>query len=764
MFLAVASVTVGMAGAPTYGQNVSDGAAIFGAQCAVCHGEDGQGVADEYAKPLGGDRSERSLTRLIAKTMPADDPTACEGADAEAVASYLYDAFYSPVARARIAPARIELSRLTVRQYQNAVTDLIGSFREPPPAPEGRGLRGAYYDSRRPRGRDPALDRVDPSVAFDFGVTSPDPEKLKPHEFSARWEGSVLAPETGKYEFIVRTDHAARLWVNDGDTALIDAWVKSGDGTEYRGVIRLLAGRAYPIRLEFSKAKQGVDDSKDRKGPPPEVPAFIRLEWLRPGRVAEVIPDRNLIPARGSESFVLEAEFPPDDRSIGYERGTSVSKAWEDATTEAAIEVAGYVAEHLRELSGVKDDAEDREVRLRSFARLFVERAFRRPLSDDVAALYVDRQFAEAPDLEMAIKRVVLLALKSPRFLYLEPDAEHDAYDVASRLSFGLWDSIPDADLLDAAASDRLSTREQVADQARRMLDDPRADAKLSAFFRDWLRLDDPSDLVKDAETFPGFDEAVASDLRTSLELTLDDILRGDDPDFRRLFLGTETYLNGRLAAFYGVDLPKDAPFQKVALDPEERSGILAHPYLLARLAYTGSTSPIHRGVFLTRGVLGRTLNPPPEAFTPLDPGSHPDLNTRERVALQTSPETCMGCHGMINPLGFALERFDAVGRYRAEELGRPVDADGSYLDRAGDRVEFSGARELAAFLASSDEVEGAFVRSLFHHLVKQPMLAFGDETPSDLTRSFGDHDGRLPDLMVSILAETALEGRSPAP
>src|SRR5205085_3429512 len=107
-------------------------------------------------------------------------------------------------------------------------------------------------------------------------------------------------------------------------------------------------------------------------------------------------------------------------------------------------------------------------------------------------------------------------------------------------------------------------------------------------------------------------------------------------------------------------------------------------PYLLAAFAYTGSTSPIHRGVFLTRNVLGVAMRPPPDAFTPLAEDLHPGLTTRERVALQTKPANCQSCHNVINPLGFTLEKFDAVGRYRTQENGKPVDASGAYETHSG--------------------------------------------------------------------------------
>ncbi len=159
----------------------------------------------------------------------------------------------------------------------------------------------------------------------------------------------------------------------------------------------------------------------------------------------------------------------------------------------------------------------------------------------------------------------------------------------------------------------------------------------------------------------------------------------------------------------------RDAPFQKVYLDPRERAGVLTHPYLMASFAYTASSSPIHRGVFIARSVLGRVLRPPPEAVAPLAPDLHPDLTTRQRVTLQTKAESCQSCHGMINPLGFTLEHFDAVGRYRKDEKGRPIDATGSYETRTGEIVKFDGVRELAAFLAGSEETHTAIVQQLFH-------------------------------------------------
>jgi hypothetical protein len=526
-----------------------------------------------------------------------------------------------------------------------------------------------------------------------------------------------------------------------------------------------------------------VDDSdKNKDRAPPKVKASIALEWKLPHLPAETIPARCLSPKTTSELYVVTAPFPPDDRSVGYERGTTISKAWDQATTDAAIETAVYVADRIDELTGLRQrergqsgrrrrdesqnqqpqvSASDRDAKLRDFCRKFAERAFRRPLTDEQQQVFIDRQFSEAETSEAAVKRVVLLALKSPRFLYREigsASENHtpDAYDVASRLSFGLWDSLPDEALLKAAAEGQLATQEQIVAQAERMLADLRTRSKVRQFFLQWLKIEQVPDMVKDPEHYPEFNEAVAADLRASLELFLEQTIWSEKSDFRELLLSEAVPLNGRLAGLYGAQLADYAPFEKVSLAGADRAGLLSHPYLLAAFAYTETTSPIHRGVFISRSLLGRALKPPPMAVSPLAPDVHKDLTTRERVALQTNSAACMSCHGMINPLGFTLEHYDAIGRYRAEEQGKPIDARGKYLTRSGDTVEFAGVRDLAKFLADSDETHSAFVQQLFHYLVKQPIRAYGPERRSELKAAFKQNEFNIQRLVATIVASAA--------
>lgn len=739
------------------------GKKIYTENCAYCHGGQGEGTK-KHKQALIGDRSVAQLAEVIAETMPEDDPGSLKPSEASAVAAFIHDAFYSKVARERNRPARVELARLTVRQYRQTMTDLIGSFRDPVAYNDAEHGLSAEYSKGKRRNAMSAVKRIDPKVEFDFGTGTPVPEITDPLEFTIRWTGSVVAPETGEYQFTVRSEHAARLWINDPNTALIDAAVRSGKDDEHSGTIQLIAGRRYGLRLEFTKAQQIADANNKRNDIVP-VKASILLSWKRPQGLVEPIPPRYLSPQSLPENFTSTTPFPPDDRSYGWERGTFVSKEWDQATTDAALEAVAGMAGRLPALAGYSesDPADKKAEKLRAFCKMFAERAFRKPLTPELAQLVIEEQFGSVSDPELAAKRTLVLILKSPRFLYREVTGGTDGQDVAARLSYGLWDSIPDKELRRAAEAGELTTKEQIAKQAERMLADPKAKNKLREFFLAWLKADTLPDLAKDAERFPGFDAGTVADLRTSLEMLLDDVIWSEGSDYRRLFTTDQVYLNERLGKLYGVEAPAGGEFVKTALDPEQRAGILTHPYLLSNFAYTSDSSPIHRGVFLMRGVLGQALKPPPEAVTPFTADLHPSLTTRERVSLQTEATSCSICHGIINPLGFTLEHFDAIGRYREKDREKPVDATGTYRTRKGDSVAINGAKELAAFLVGSEEAHAAFTEQLFHHLVQQPMRAYGESTLDDLRQSFEKHDYDIRKLIVEIMVASSLAGRQDA-
>jgi cytochrome c553 len=727
------------------------GRKIYQDKCASCHGAKGEGVRNEYADPLVGDRSLASLIRYIEKQMPEDKPGTCVGEEAKQVSAYIYDAFYSPEAQLRANPPRVELTRLTVGQYRTTIADLIGSFHGVSKPEDARGIKAEYFNDKRGfNGQKRPIERVEPTVQVRFADGAKPGDEFDAEEYAIRWSGALIAPETGDYDLIVETANGMRLWVNDRDKPLIDGWVRSGEDPRLVTTIRLLAGRHYFLKLEVAKEKK-------------EKVVAATLKWKPPHQPETVIPERALSPAGGSQWLVITTPFPPDDNSLGYERGASVSKAWEEATTQAAFEVAGYVTSKLQRISNVKPDDGEAKAKYMAFCRRFAERAFRRPLADEQATFFVDQHFAGDAALDEAVKKSLLLILKSPRFLYLGLDGTAgDPYTIAAKASYALWDSLPDQRLLDLAKKGELAKREVLTREVERMRDDPRTRTKLRAFFHRWLKVDDLHGLAKDAARFPGFDDTLVADLRASLDLFIDEVMNEPASDYRRFFSDRGLWLNGRLARFYGLDKPANAPFEKIAFDDQPRAGVLTHPLLMAGFAYNATTSPIHRGVFVSRNLLGRRLRSPPDSITPESPHLSPKLTTRERISKQTKPTSCQSCHDMINPLGFTMEHFDTVGRYRADEGGKAIDASGGYLRSDAEMASFANARDLGTFLADSAEAQGAFVERMFKDAIKQPILAYGAQEKDRLRRFFSDNGCNIRQLLAEIVVSSALA--TPAP
>jgi hypothetical protein len=723
------------------------GAELYQRHCASCHGAVGEGVPSGYPNPLAGDKSIAQLARVIDRTMPEGEPESVNADEANRIAEFIHGEFYSPVAQARREPPRIELSRLTVTQYRNTVADLVGSFRNRIVQPKDRGLEARYYNSRRTNKESLVIERRDPQVKFDWGEGSPDADKIPADEFAVHWTGSLLAPHTGPYEIVVAAENGFRLWLNDDEVPFIDGGVKSGEKFELRESMFLLGGRGYRLRLEMFKSKKG----NDKRG-------AIALSWRPPHGRLEPIPEHHLSPQWCPKVCVVNTPFPPDDRSYGYERASSISKEWDQATSAAALEVSAQVASRMNELAGVNNKGDERATRVREFCDRFVERAFRRPLSDETKQRYVDGAFRAAganPDeaaLEVAVRRVVLTTLKSPLFLFREIEGEpNDPYNVASRLAYHLWDCPPDESLREKARDGKLGTRDDVREAAWAMVRDERTLTKFRAFLRQWLNIEHLPEIAKDSEAFPEFNADVVADLRTSLEREIEVLATLEEGTYGDLLNGDGLWLNGPLAKVYGAELAPDAPFQRLVIDGGSRRGLLTHPYLLAGFAYTKTSSPIHRGVFISRSLFGRVLRAPPIAVAPVSTELQPDLTTRERVEAQTADVMCQSCHTLINPLGFALEGYDAIGRLRTEEKGRPINALGQYLTREGELAKFNGAKELAEMIVGSGEARGAFAEQLFHTFVKQPLRAYGPQAPAELRERFDRGGSKLRWLLVDV-------------
>jgi hypothetical protein len=225
---------------------------------------------------------------------------------------------------------------------------------------------------------------------------------------------------------------------------------------------------------------------------------------------------------------------------------------------------------------------------------------------------------------------------------------------------------------MQVAASGKLKTRDQIKAEAQRMISDTRTKAKLHGFFHQWLELERAEGSSKDPKIFPDFTPELIADLRESLFQFIDEVVWSEKSDYRELLQADYLLLNERLGKFYGHPVTGEE-FQRVGFDPKQRAGVVTHPYLLASLAYTKQSSPIHRGVFLTRNIVGMSLKPPQKAVVFEDSHFNPKLTMREKITELTRSGGCMTCHSMINPLGFSLENFDAVGRWRTKDNNKPV-------------------------------------------------------------------------------------------
>ncbi len=863
--LLVRLIAVGVAGGAlppgSRAESPPPGQALYSQKCASCHAADGQGVVGNYEVPLAGARSVDELTRLIERTMPEGEPENCVGDEARQVAAYIYDAFYSPTARQRLGldpVQKVELMRLTVPQYRNAVADLIGRF-TPDPAetrqllaerepsrrrrrPEGRranrdgsnrdgsnrdgansasdaveaGLRGSYYSSKGMSKADSlSFERIDGRMEFDFQEGAP-AEGIPTDQFAIVWEGALAARTTGEYLFRITTPNGARLYLNDdptsglrklrddssaaGQSALVDAWVSSKQLREVSASISLLGGRLYPLRLEFFKYQEPT--------------ASLKVEWKPPHGAWSVLDQYDLTTADVSRTFVLETAFPADDRSLGYERGSSISHEWQVAAANAAVRVADEVVDRLDLLSGElsvapsdqeprsdadsdsrsdsssdspstesSEDAANRQQRLQDFVVRFAEVAFRQPLTAEQQARLRELPFAGESSPEAAVRRAIVWILCSPGFVYADltpPDASPSQDAIAARLALTLWDSLPDAELAAAAEAGELASAEQVEAQARRMLRDGRARAKMRGFFQHWLELEE-RDLSKDEQMFPDFDEHVIADLRKSLELFLEDVVWSEASDYRELLSADYLLLNDRLVQMYTPPNPPGSAdqaeastvadllspageFRRMTFAGQVRAGVLTHPYLLSAFAYHDNTSPIHRGVFLTRNVVGRALKPPPVAVAFKNDEFAPDLTMREKVTQLTRDANCMACHSVINPLGFALENYDAVGRWRTSESEKALDTRSQYTTENGETVEVDSARDISELALSSESAHRSFVVQLVQHLTKQSPGAYGPATVERMRAAFEADQFNIQNLMVRIAVLAATHGSSTSP
>jgi hypothetical protein len=350
-------------------------------------------------------------------------------------------------------------------------------------------------------------------------------------------------------------------------------------------------------------------------------------------------------------------------------------------------------------------------------------RAFRRPLQSDESdklTRLVDAVLVDGETPLEAVHAGVKAILVSPKFLFhprpqpaggqQHDTAWIDEFTLASRLSYFLWSSTPDDELLGLA--ERKQLREQLAAQVRRMIRDPRSEALTQNFAGQWLQLRDLDRASPDRSAFPEFDERLAADMRRESELLFEHILRENRPATE--FLTADyTFLSARLAAHYGLPAPEGGGFHRVSLQGSPRGGVVTQGSILTLTSHPTRTSPVKRGKWLLEQLLGTPPPPAPGDVPPLEDGREDASQPlRARLEAHRANAACASCHAFLDPMGFALEQFDAVGRWRTTDEGHSVDASGQLV--TGEK--FSGWGELRELLVRERKDE--FLRCLSESLL----------------------------------------------
>lgn len=408
-----------------------------------------------------------------------------------------------------------------------------------------------------------------------------------------------------------------------------------------------------------------------------------------------------------------------------------------------------------------------------AFVDDFGRRAFRRPLTADErqALLDVYAQVEAEDGFADGIGTVVTVVLQAPQFLYLqelgvgevEPGVlELSDHELAARLSYLLWDTTPDDELLALADAGLLHEDEELRAQAERLLaDHARSGPALDRFFREWMHFDGVPAFDKDPALFPGYDDALATAMDEELTRFVDGVLRSDAPTLRALLTSSATEIDATLAGFYGVDAPADG-WAPVTLPADERPGLLSRPALLAEHSTASSSAPIFRGRLVRTQLLCDVIPPPPADAMANAPQYPEGATEREKSEILMDHMNCGACHGLMNPLGLGFERFDATGAWRDLDVnGQPVDSRGEIVGGLeGLAGEFDGVPQLGERLADSEHVQACFAKQLYRHslgLEPSQALACASEP---VEQAFVAAGGDIPTLVLELVTSNAFRMR----
>jgi hypothetical protein len=430
------------------------------------------------------------------------------------------------------------------------------------------------------------------------------------------------------------------------------------------------------------------------------------------------------------------------------------------SVSEAQVDEYRLAAEHVAEAA-----PEGGEVCARSFIESFGRRAFRRPLgSDEVDAYLAMYRVGVGRDaFRGGIRLAITGMLQSPWFLYRVEQSARTAttpvklsgFEVAARLAYALTSSPPDAALLAAAASGALDTDAGFAAEADRLLQSPAGLRALGEFHAEWLKVSGLSAVEKDVALFPSWNDGLKRALLAETEQFVRYVVSQGDGRFSTLLTAPFSVIDPILAPLYGVAPPAVAG--RVDLPPAERSGLLTQGAFLAVKAHDQQTSPVRRGIGLLQSVACINMPPPPPSVMVQEPKVDLNATTRERFAAHSNDPSCAGCHTKIDPPGFAFESYDAVGRYRSSENGKPIDTSVTLVNVAADiDGSYPHARAMLEHVAASKTAGNCYALQWFRYALKREPVTRDACTLQRVLSSFQASQGGIKDLVRAVVTADA--------
>lgn len=397
--------------------------------------------------------------------------------------------------------------------------------------------------------------------------------------------------------------------------------------------------------------------------------------------------------------------------------------------------------------------------------RTVMRRAFRRPVDTaevEAFAKPITAAQMRGDSLQDGLQAALSAILLSPSFLFrVELDGQatgtHAISDLelATRLSYFMWSSMPDEQLLSVAEAGDLSDPTELETQIKRLMADPKAAVFAERFFSQFLALQALADAQPDAATYSKFDEALRSAFFEETRITMGALMQGGS--YRDLFTSTTTYANARLATHYGLPSLTGTAMQKVSLAGSKRSGLLGHGSILTMTSAPNRTSPVKRGAWVLTQLLCSAPPPPPpnvEAVLPPTDAS----TTRELLAQHRANPSCAGCHNLMDPIGLGLENYDGVGAWRDTEAGHPVDATGSYTDG----TPFDGPQALGAKLTTDPRLTACLVQRMLGFALGRSVGKGDQSTVTALDAAFVKEGTSVPALLAEVAKSEAFKTRLP--